>query len=176
MMSLGLPFEAGKSFGILAVSTFLLTTLDTATRLGRYIFEEFFNIKGGRARLIATIATLALPLAFNFMVLHDSSGNPIPAWRAVWPVFGSTNQLLAGLALLVVFVWLSKKGKPTFFVVIPMLFMLVMTIWALIQLVYQSGFTIIGSISFVLLILSIILIIEAARTVLKPGSFRKAEV
>jgi hypothetical protein len=54
--------------------------------------------------------------------------------------------------------------------------MLVMTIWALIQLVYQSGFTIIGSISFILLILSIILIIEAARTVLKPGSLRKAEV
>jgi carbon starvation protein len=176
MQSLGLPFEAGKSFGILAVSTFLLTTLDTATRLGRYIFEELFNIKGKYARLIATIATLALPLAFNFMVLQDPAGNPIPAWKAVWPVFGATNQLLAGLALLVVFVWLSKKGKPTFFVVIPMLFMLVMTIWALIQLVYQSGFTIIGSISLILLILSIILIIEAARTVLKPDVLKKANV
>jgi carbon starvation protein len=176
MLSLGLPFEAGKSFGILAVSTFLLTTLDTSTRLGRYIFEEFFNINGKWSRLIATVATLSLPLAFNFMVLQDASGNPIPAWQAVWPVFGSTNQLLAGLALLVVFVWLSKKGKPTFFVVIPMLFMLVMTIWALIQLVYQSGFTIIGSISFFLLILAIVLIIEAARTVLKPDVMKRVEV
>lgn len=165
MGSLGLPYDVGKSFGILAVSTFLLTTLDTSTRLGRYIFEEFFNIQGIYARLIATIATLAMPLAFNFMVLRDASGNPVPAWRAVWPVFGATNQLLAGLALLVVFVWLSKKGKPTFFIILPMLFMLIMTIWALIQLVYQSGFTVIGSIAFFLLILSFILIFEATRTV-----------
>jgi len=172
----GLPFAVGKSFGILAVSTFLLTTLDTSTRLGRYIFEEFFNIKGKRARLMATLATLGMPLAFNFMVLHDASGNIIPAWQAVWPVFGATNQLLAGLALMVVFVWLSKKGKPTFFVIIPMLFMLVMTIWALIQLVYQSGFTIIGSIAFILLCLSIILIIEATRTVLRADSFEKFEI
>jgi carbon starvation protein len=176
MQSLGLPFETGKSFGILAVSTFLLTTLDTSTRLGRYIFEEFFNIQGKYSRVVATIATLSLPLAFNFMVLHDATGNPIPAWQAVWPVFGATNQLLAGLALLVVFVWLSKKGKPTFFVVIPMIFMLVMTIWALIQLVYQSGFDVIGSIAFFLLCLSIILIIEAARTVFKPGTIKKAGV
>jgi len=176
MLSLGLPFDVGKSFGILAVSTFLLTTLDTSTRLGRYIFEEFFNISGKRARLLATLTTLAMPLAFNFMVLKDSSGNPIPAWQAVWPVFGATNQLLAGLALLVVFVWLSKKGKPTFFVIIPMLFMLIMTIWALIQLVYQSGFTIIGSISFFLLCLSIVLIIEAARTVFRKDTVKEIQV
>jgi carbon starvation protein len=176
MQSLGLPLEVGKSFGILAVSTFLLTTLDTSTRLGRYIFEEFFNVKGKRARVFATVATLAMPLAFNFMVLHDASGNVIPAWQAVWPVFGATNQLLAGLALLVVFVWLSKKGKPTFFVIIPMIFMLVMTLWALIQLVYQSGFTIIGSISFFLLCLSIVLIIEAARTVFKKDTLKKVQV
>jgi carbon starvation protein len=176
LSAIGLPYEIGKSFGILAVSTFLLTTLDTSTRLGRYIFEEFFNLKGKGARLLATVVTLAMPLGFNFMVLHDASGNIIPAWQAVWPVFGSTNQLLAGLALMVVFVWLSKKGKPTFFVLIPMLFMLVMTIWALIQLVYQSGFTIIGSIAFILLCLSIVLIIEAARTVFRPDSLKEAGV
>ena len=176
LSAIGLPYEIGKSFGILAVSTFLLTTLDTSTRLGRYIFEEFFNLKGKGARLLATVVTLAMPLGFNFMVLHDASGNIIPAWQAVWPVFGSTNQLLAGLALMVVYVWLSKKGKPTFFVLIPMLFMLVMTIWALIQLVYQSGFTIIGSIAFILLCLSIVLIIEAARTVFRPDSLKEAGV
>jgi carbon starvation protein len=173
---IGLPYEIGKSFGILAVTTFLLTTLDTSTRLGRYIFEEFFNIKGAGARLLATVVTLAMPLTFNFMVLHDASGNIIPAWQAVWPVFGATNQLLAGLALMVIFVWLSKKGKPTFFVIIPMLFMLVMTIWALIQLVYQSGFTIIGSIAFILLCLSIVLIIEATRTVFRTDSLKEAGI
>jgi carbon starvation protein len=164
---IGMPYEIGKSFGILAVSTFLLTTLDTSTRLGRYIFEEFFNLNGKNSRILATAATLTLPLLFNFMILRDASGNIIPAWQAIWPVFGATNQLLAGLALLVVFVWLKKKGKNTFFILIPMLFMLFMTIWALIQLLYQSGFTIIGSISLILLALSIILIIESFRTVFK---------
>jgi len=164
---LGFPYEIGKSFGILAVSTFLLTTLDTSTRLGRYIFEEFFDLHGTNARVLATGATLILPLGFNFLLLRDASGNIIPAWQAIWPVFGATNQLLAGLALLVVFVWLKKKRKNTFFIIIPMLFMLVMTIWALVQLIYQSGFTIIGSISFILFCLSIILIIEAIRTLLK---------
>ena len=81
------------------------------------------------------------------MTLYDASGNPIPAWKAVWPVFGSTNQLLAGLALLVVYVWQKRKGKKTIFIVIPMVFMLSMTLWALVQLIYQSGFTSIGIIS-----------------------------
>jgi carbon starvation protein len=166
---LGFPYAIGKSFGILAVSTFLLTTLDTSTRVGRYIFEEFFDMKGKNARITATAATLMPPLAFNFMILRDASGNVIPAWQAIWPVFGATNQLLAGLALLVVFVWLKKKGINTFFIIIPMLFMLTMTLWALVQLIYQSGFTILGIISFILLCLSIMLIIEATRTLRKSG-------
>jgi carbon starvation protein len=173
---LGFPYAIGKSFGILAVSTFLLTTLDTSTRVGRYIFEEFFDMKGKNARITATATTLTLPLAFNFMVLRDVNGNVIPAWQAIWPVFGATNQLLAGLALLVVFVWLKKKGKNTIFVVMPMLFMLSMTLWALVQLIYQSGFTIIGIISFILLCLSIMLIVEATRTLMKSGAvFEKIE-
>ncbi|MFC2124673.1 carbon starvation protein A [Bacteroidota bacterium] len=163
---IGLPHEIGKSFGILAVSTFLLTTLDTSTRLGRYIFEEFFNWKGTNVRFISTVATLTLPVIFTFMTLYDSAGNPIPAWRAIWPVFGATNQLLAGLALLVIAVWMKKTGKNTVFVTIPMVFMLVMTLWALFQLILQSGFDVIGVIAFLLLSLAIILIIEAARTVI----------
>jgi carbon starvation protein len=164
---LGLPYDIGKSFGILAVSTFLLTTLDTSTRVGRYIVEEFFEIRGKNARYLATGVTLLLPLVFNFMILRDASGNVIPAWQAIWPVFGATNQLLAGLALLVVFVWLKKKNKNALFVIIPMIFMLGMTLWALVQLIYQSGFTIIGFISFILLALSIMLVIEATRTLMK---------
>jgi carbon starvation protein len=165
MKVLGLPHDIGRSFGILAVSTFLLTTLDTSTRLGRYIFEEFFSWKGTNARFVSTLATLTLPVIFTFMTLYDSGGNPIPAWSAIWPVFGATNQLLAGLALLVVFVWMKKTGKKAMFVTIPMLFMLVMTLWALFQLVLQSGFDVIGIIAFLLLCLAIILVIEAFRTV-----------
>jgi carbon starvation protein len=169
LATLGLPFELGQSFGILAVSTFLLTTLDTSTRLGRYIFEELFNLKGRYIRYLSTGITLLLPLLFSMVTFYNRHGEPIPAWKAVWPVFGATNQLLAGLALLVVFVWLKKLGKGTVFIVIPMAFMLVMTLWALVQLVYQSGMTAVGIISFVLLILAVVLIIEAFRIlVLKP--------
>ena len=163
--TLGLPTSIGTSFGILAVSTFLLTTLDTGTRLARYIFEEFFNYKTKYSRFISTAVTLVAPMIFTFIPIYDSMGNVIPVWKAVWPVFGATNQLLAGLALLVVFVWLKHLGKKTIFVLIPMVLMLVMTLWALIQLIYQSGFSAIGIIAFFLLILAIILVFEASKTV-----------
>jgi len=162
---IGIPFEIGLSFGILAVSTFLLTTLDTSTRLARYILEELLNISGPSSRYLSTIATLVVPIIFTFITLYDTQGNPIPAWKAVWPVFGSTNQLLAGLALLVVYVWQKRKGKKTFFIVVPMVFMLTMTLWALGQLIYQSGFTSIGIISMILLVLAVILVFEAMKIV-----------
>ena len=162
---MGIPFEVGMSFGILAVSTFLLTTLDTSTRLARYILEELLNITNPSSRYLSTLATLVIPVIFTFVTLYDAQGNPIPAWKAVWPVFGSTNQLLAGLALLVVFVWQKRKGKKTIFIVIPMVFMLGMTLWALVQLIYQSGFTSIGIISSILLVLAIILVVEAVKIV-----------
>ncbi|NJN25696.1 MAG: carbon starvation protein A [Cyclobacteriaceae bacterium] len=165
---IGIPFEAGVSFGILAVSTFLLTTLDTSTRLARYILEELLHASGPSSRYVSTLATLAIPLAFTFVVLHDTQGNAVPAWKAVWPVFGSTNQLLAGLALLVVYVWQKRKGKRTLFIAIPMVFMLSMTLWALGQLIYQSGFSSIGIISMILLVLASILVVEAIRIVFFP--------
>ena len=108
---LGVPPKIGFSFGLLAVSTFILTTLDTATRLGRYIFEEFFQIRGGWSRYAATLATLALPLVFALIELKDANGNPLPAWKAIWPVFGATNQLLAGLTLLVLIVYVSQVAQ-----------------------------------------------------------------
>ena len=165
LSTFGIPFSVGESFGILAVSTFLLTTLDTSTRLARYILEEFFNYKSTWSRYVSTIATLILPLIFSLVTLYDGQGNPVPAWKAIWPVFGSTNQLLAGLALLVVFVWLKKIGKSTKFIVVPMLFMLTMTLWALGQLIYQSGLTAVGIISTLLLILAVILVFEAFKIV-----------
>jgi carbon starvation protein len=162
---IGIPLEVGISFGILAVSTFLLTTLDTSTRLARYILEELLNLDGKKTRYYSTFATLIIPIIFTFITLYDNMGNPIPAWKAVWPVFGATNQLLAGLALLVVYVWQKRKGKQTIFILLPMIFMLSMTLWALTQLIYQSGFTSIGIISAILLVLAVILVFEAVKIV-----------
>lgn len=149
------------SFGLLALSAFILTTLDTATRLARYIFQEFFGISGKKTRFLATAATLFLPAIFVLMNIKDAQDKVMPAWKIIWPVFGATNQLLAGLVLLIVAVWLKKKNKRIWFVVIPMIFMLAMTLWALLIVIIQYKFSLIGFIGAVLLFLALMLIQEA---------------
>ncbi len=165
---LGLPEQLGYSFGLLALSTFILTTLDTCTRLGRYIFEEFFNIRGMRNRYISTLATLALPALFVLINLKDAQGNTIPAWKAIWPVFGASNQLLAALTLLVVTLWIRKMGKKFIFTLLPMLFMITMTLWSLLLLISLYRFSAIGMIAMVLTLLAVLLIVEAFRSLSRP--------
>jgi carbon starvation protein len=162
---MGIPQEVGVAFGLLALSTFILTTLDTATRLGRYIFEEFFQLRGRTSRYGATLATLALPAFFALITLHDAQGNPIPAWKAIWPVFGATNQLLAGLTLLVLVVWLRRTKRKTGFVILPLVFMTVATLCALVLLIGKYKLSLIGVIAIVLLALAILVIVEFLRTV-----------
>ena len=164
MSVLGFPEEIGSSFGLLALSAFILTTLDTATRLGRYIFEELFNLKGRNSRIIATIATLVLPTIFVLMNLKNAKGEIIPAWKAIWPVFGASNQLLAGLVALVIAVWLHKTKRKFGFIVIPVVFLNVVTIWAIVLLLKQYKFSTIGIIAGILLLLALILIVETFRT------------
>jgi len=161
----GVPAALGRSFGLLALSAFILTTLDTATRLGRYIFEEFFNLKGRCWRYFSTAATLVLPTVFVLITLRDPEGNAIPAWRAIWPVFGTSNQLLAGLVALVIAVWLKKTGRKLWFIIGPMVFMNIVTVWALVILLLQHGRSVIGAIAAVLLLLAILLIYEAIKTI-----------
>jgi len=165
--AIGVPADLGRSFGLLALSAFILTTLDTATRLSRYIFEEFFGLKNSASRYPSTLATLALPTILVLITLKDALGNPIPAWKAIWPVFGATNQLLAALVLLVVAVWLKKTGKKLGFVLAPMVFMNIITIWALVLLLRQYRLSAVGIIAAVLLLLAIVLIVEAWRTIRK---------
>jgi carbon starvation protein len=167
LSTFGIPQKVGYSFGILALSTFILTTLDTATRLGRYIFEEFFELKDIRWRGLSTLATLILPTILVLITLTDSAGRTIPAWKVIWPVFGTTNQLLAGLVLLVIAVWRMKNGKTALFVLLPMVFMNIMTIWSLILLLKQYQFSLVGIIAAILLVLAVILIFEALRAIRK---------
>lgn len=169
--SLGLPLRAGTIFGLLAVSTFLLTTLDTATRLGRYVFEEFFDgliqISDRVLRVLATLATVAIPLTLSLIQLRDPSGALVPSWKAIWPVFGATNQLLAALALMVVTVWLSHLGKKYGFVFWPMVAMFVIALVAVLQLMWRYGFSLIGGIATVLFALALALLLEAVRVIRK---------
>ncbi|VGO17234.1 Carbon starvation protein A [Pontiella desulfatans] len=126
---LGLPKEVVLTLMGVFVASFAATTLDTATRLQRYIVSEIANScnvpalgKKHPATFIAV--STALLLAF-------SSGGDGKGALALWPLFGAVNQLLGGLALLVITVWLAKKKVPVIFTAIPMVFMIAMTAWAM---------------------------------------------
>ncbi|MCM8791955.1 MAG: carbon starvation protein A [Candidatus Omnitrophica bacterium] len=109
----------GGFLAITVLNAFILTTLDTATRICRYIAEELFNIKN---RFISTGIVLILSALLAF------SGK----WLKIWLTFGASNQLVASLVLFVISVWLIKKRKNIFFTLPIGLFMFFTTMGALI--------------------------------------------
>ena len=112
------------TFGAMAFSTFVFDTLDVTMRLGRYLIQELLGIPGHLGSLVATLATVALPLALIFLAKPGS-------YPDFWALFGASNQLLAALTLLAITVWLHKAKKRIVFTLVPMLFVLVITLWAL---------------------------------------------
>ncbi len=116
------------TFGAMAFSTFVFDTLDVCTRLGRYIVQELFGWKGRVGALVGTALTIAVP--FYFIVYA-----PPNSWTKFWTLFGASNQLLAGLTLLSVTVWLYKARQRIAFTLLPMIFVLIITLWALVSLV-----------------------------------------
>jgi carbon starvation protein len=169
--NLGIPIHYGTMLGLLALSTFLLTTLDTCTRLARYVLQEFFGWDNARAKVrwTATVLTLILPAILAFMTYTTPAGQVIPVWRAIWPVFGATNQLLAGLALLAVTVWLKRTGRTWQFAGIPMVFMVGMTLTATVMLVFSGSTALpVRTVSAFLLVLGIMMVVEAVRALAKP--------
>lgn len=165
---LGLSPEVGRTFGLLALSSFVLTTLDTAARLARYIFQEFTGLTAPEHRWTATLATLAPPAFFLFITLKGPSGQPMPAWKAVWPLFGTANQLLAALVLLVLTVWLLRRKKNYLWTLLPMAFMLSMTVWSLVQLIVLYKLSLIGGICALLLLLAALIVLETVRSLRRP--------
>ena len=137
--AVGIPASLGAEFAMLAISTFLLTTLDTCTRLTRFLIEELLNWKSEMSRYLGTGLALALPALLVFKQFPGVDGNLQPAWKAIWPLFGATNQLLAALALLtfVVFLKASKVGYR--FALLPAIIMIVMPMTALVLMVQQYG-------------------------------------
>jgi carbon starvation protein len=156
MSFFGIPVAFGTTFGALAVNAFCLTSLDTATRLGRYAWEEFFETRAPALsnRYIGTTVTVVLAGALAL------SGN----WAAIWPIFGSANQLLAALTLLTASVWLTSLNqdrRPTMY---PMFFMFAATLTALVFLIKDNlakGNMVLGIPGILLFILAIFLVLEA---------------
>lgn len=170
MSKFGIPFDIGKSFVALAVSAFALTSLDTATRLGRFIFQEFFENPEKDKQPIFTnmyVSTAITVLIGGYL----ASGG----YAKIWPIFGSANQLLAALSLLAVAVWLKKTGKNYHMLTIPMIFMLVVTLTALVFLIRAnllSGNYILVVFPVLLFVLAIILAKEGYQIVFKKDELQ----
>lgn len=121
-----LPFAV--TFGAMAFSTFVFDTLDVSLRLGRYIVQELFGLKGRVGALVGTLTTIFVPFVCVLIA-------PKGSWNDFWTLFGASNQLLAALSLLSITAWLYKARQRIAFTLLPMLFVLVITLWALARMV-----------------------------------------
>lgn len=139
-----IPFLAGAedviySMLILAVSAFCLTSLDTATRLARYMFQEFWLEPGQTYKDATGIKkTLTNPYVATIITVVLGIALGMTGYAKIWALFGAANQLLAALGLLAVAAWLGKMGKNNKMFLFPMAFMLVVTIVSLIQTIITN--------------------------------------
>jgi carbon starvation protein len=121
-----LPFAI--TFGAMAFSTFVFDTLDVSMRLGRYIIQELLGLKNRLGAVLGTVGTVAIPFVMIFVA-------PKGSYLEFWTLFGASNQLLAGLTLLAITAWLYEARQRIAFTLIPMFFVLTITLWALARLV-----------------------------------------
>ena len=129
--NLGIHHEFALNFALLAFATFVYDTLDVATRLGRYIFEELTGWKNRWSPYAATFVTLVLPFIFLTRKITDAQGHVIPGWKVFWTVFGSSNQLLAAMVLFGLSLWLFKLRMKFLVTLLPSIFMLIVALVSL---------------------------------------------
>jgi carbon starvation protein len=181
----GINFNIAFAFALLAFSTFVYDTLDVCTRLARYILQELLGWKTRTGAFLATLFTLVLP--FTFLMLTKEKG-----YLVAWPIFGTSNQLLASLTLLAISVWLIRTGKNAIYSIIPMIFMMVVTLWSLVLFVLpflnslpdlfagviaKPEFLISGIFGIILFVLGIWLIFGAIKVLgLKPAKSQPTKI
>ncbi|MDD7434328.1 MAG: carbon starvation protein A [Peptoniphilaceae bacterium] len=177
MESFGLAHSIGSTFVALAVSAFALTSLDTATRIARFIFQEFFStgdeMKNDRAKGSTPLTNMYVATAIT-IACGGLLG--LTGYLQVWPIFGSANQLLAALALLAVAVYLKKIGKNNKMIILPMIFMFAVTLTALFFIIKTNfaaltggtGSPILCVLAALLFILAVVLITRSAKRLTSP--------
>ncbi|MCW8133134.1 MAG: carbon starvation protein A [Planctomycetota bacterium] len=171
----GIPSWLGVVFGILLVEGFVVTTLDTSVRLNRYLFEEFWRVvfrnNPPKALLNPWVNSL---LAVVCMWAVAKSG----VWARIWALFGSANQLLGALSLIVVTVWLKSQKRTTIYTLLPCVALCVTTVWSLVQLVpkyIQNGNWVLAGFDIFLLITATGLIAIGFLRYLRPPPAAPAE-
>jgi len=156
--------KSAKVFTALAVSAFTLTSLDTVTRIGRYAFQEFFEMPGkeaeqqnilARNRYLATFITVSCGAALTFSGKSDS----------IWPIFGSANQLMAALAFFAISIWLAEIKENYLFTLIPGIVMLIITVTALFTLSLRNIFVthnyVLGIVAGLILVMALSLTVRS---------------
>ncbi len=152
----GITLVIGSFFGMVMLNAFVLTTLDTGTRLGRFIFSE---LTGKKVRLFDNRWVASAIILVFAAILGATEG-----YKAIWPVFGASNQLVAALALIVVSSYLVGVKRPAKFTLYPAYFMLLTTLAALIYQGYgffKAESYLLGVVSVILVILALIIVYDA---------------
>jgi carbon starvation protein len=168
----GLPIGVSTTLLATMVALFAGTTMDSGVRLQRYIIQEWgdiYNIALFKKGIFATLlaVTCCLLLAFGAGGASGSGG------LSIWPLFGSTNQILAGMTLLVLSVMLIKMGRPARYTIIPMVFVLITSCWAAVLKLMEfwaAGNWLLVTIDIIVLVTSLMVILEAISVITK---FRK---
>jgi carbon starvation protein len=137
IQSLGIPASMANTLMAVLVISFAATTLDTATRIQRFILKEFglaMKIKPLTNRYVATVIAIVPAILLAFWNVSDpGSGATRQAGWVLWPIFGASNQMLAALTLMVLTLYYWKKKKPILPLLIPMVFIMVVTFTVLVS-------------------------------------------
>jgi carbon starvation protein len=164
----------GATFAAVVVVSFAATTMDTGLRLQKYVTAEFGDLLNLPALKVGWVATLIAAGTTAFLALHDGQGK---GGLIIWPLFGTTNQLLASLALLVISVFLRKLNRPTVYTLTPMIFLLFMTAAAMLitlknfWMENKWGLFIVGAIIF---ISALYMVLEAVHILRGPRPTEEA--
>jgi carbon starvation protein len=168
----GVPLAIAVIFAAVVVISFAATTMDTGVRLQRYIVQEIAEIVGwhrlARNLTLAGLVAVAVPLSMALIPGGEAGGDAGYTFGVLWRLFGTTNQLTAGLALTVIAVWVLRMKRNPIPAVVPLVFLLAMTTWALViqlrefmQAEHWSE-QLLAPLDGIILVLAIWLIVEAA--------------
>lgn len=171
--ALGVERNLAAAFIAVVVVSFALTTLDSATRLLRFNVSEIgasLRIKLLDNRFIATGIAVAAIAFFAFYEIRQPDGSTRSAGLVLWTLFGTTNQLLAGLTLLVATLYLRQRGRAAYFTGIPMVFMLISTFTALVENLaefYEKQQYLLLMVGGALMLIAVGIVVEGIRASIK---------
>ena len=139
MMTVGVPVTMGIGIMAVLVASFAATTLDTATRLQRYVVTELATAVHLKPLTNRYAATTVAVVSGGMIAMIAGPAGPGSGGLILWPIFGATNQLLAGLSFLVICFYLLRHNRPVWFLLLPMVLMIILPNWVMAQQVFGVG-------------------------------------